>query len=128
MNNTFIFSLFICFLSLGYPVQAADITGIWKTIDDQTGYVRAEVKISKLKDGRFAGKIIKVHSIPNRISVSNCEKCEGKLKNAPLIGLPILSGFQQNTEKNNEYVNGQILNPLSRPIKARAISMPEAMY
>ena len=113
MNNTFIFSLFICFLSLGYHVQAADITGTWKTIDDQTGYARAEVKISKLKDGRFAGKIIKVHSIPNRVAVSNCEKCAGKLKNAPLIGLPILSGFQQNTEKNNEYVNGQILDPLS---------------
>ena len=27
MNNTFIFSLFICFLSLGYHVQAADIQG-----------------------------------------------------------------------------------------------------
>ena len=36
-----------------------------------------------------------------------------KAKKCPLIGLPILSGFQQNTEKNNEYVNGQILDPLS---------------
>lgn len=88
-------------------------TGTWKTIDDQTGYARAEVKITKLNDGSFTGKIIKVHTIPNRTAMNQCEKCDGNLKNAPLLGLPILSGFQHSADKNNEYVNGKIIDPLS---------------
>ncbi len=85
MNQKFLFSLF-AFFTFSLQVQAADISGTWKTIDDKTGYARAEVKISRLKDGRYAGKIVKIHAIPNRPAISHCAKCEGKLKNAPLLG------------------------------------------
>lgn len=112
MNQKFLFSLF-AFFTLSLQVQAADISGTWKTIDDKTGYARAEVKISKLKDGRYAGKIVKIHAIPNRPAISHCAKCEGKLKNAPLLGLSILSGFEHSSEKANEYINGTIMDPLS---------------
>ena len=112
MNQKLFFSLFAFFI-LSLQVQAADISGTWKTIDDKTGYARAEVKISKLKDGRYAGKIVKIHAIPNRPAISHCAKCEGKLKNAPLLGLSILSGFEHSSEKANEYINGTIIDPLS---------------
>lgn len=112
MNKTLIFSLFV-FFALNFQTYAADIAGTWKTIDDQTGYARAEVKISKLKDGRYAGKIIKIHAIPNRPAISKCEKCEGNLKDTPLLGLAILSGFEKSAEKANEYINGRIIDPLS---------------
>jgi uncharacterized protein (DUF2147 family) len=112
MNKTVIFSLF-AFFALSFQTYAADIAGTWKTIDDKTGYARAEVKISKLKDGSYAGKIIKIHAIPNRPAISKCEKCEGNLKNAPLLGLAILSGFEKNASRTNEYINGKIIDPLS---------------
>lgn len=112
MNQKLFFSLF-AFFTFSLQVQAADISGTWKTIDDKTGYARAEVKISRLKDGRYAGKIVKIHAIPNRPAISHCAKCEGKLKNAPLLGLSILSGFEHNSEKANEYINGTIVDPLS---------------
>ena len=112
MNQKCLFSLF-AFFTFSLQVQAADISGTWKTIDDKTGYARAEVKISKLKDGSYAGKIVKIHAIPNRPAISHCVKCEGKLKNAPLLGLSILSGFEHSSEKANEYINGTIMDPLS---------------
>lgn len=112
MNQKFLFSLF-AFFTFSLQVQAADISGTWKTIDDKTGYARAEVKISKLKDGSYAGKIVKIHAIPNRPAISHCVKCEGKLKNAPLLGLSILSCFEHSSEKANEYINGTIMDPLS---------------
>ena len=46
-------------------------------------------------------------------AISHCAKCEGKLKNAPLLGLSILSGFEHSSEKANEYINGTIMDPLS---------------
>lgn len=105
------------FLCLGFAsalnVYAADLAGKWKTIDDKTGYARAEVLITKLKDRTYSGKIIKVHAIPNREAITICGKCEGQLKNAPLVGLPILSGFKLNAGKNNQYIDGKVIDPLS---------------
>ncbi len=113
MKNKLHYALAGLALSAACHLQAADLSGVWKTIDDKTGYARAEVKISKLKDGTYSGKIVKVHAIPNRPAITNCEKCEGKLKNAPLIGLPIFSGFRKDAEKDNEYVDGHVIDPLT---------------
>lgn len=105
------------FLCLGFAsalnVHAADLAGKWKTIDDKTGYARTEVLITKLKDGTYSGKIVKVHAIPNREAITTCGKCKGQLKNAPLVGLPILSGFKLNAGKNNQYIDGKVIDPLS---------------
>ena len=75
--------------------ETADLAGSWKTIDDKTGYARADVLITKQKNGIYLGKIIKVHAISNRPAINHCEKCKGTLKNAALISLPIFSGFKQ---------------------------------
>ena len=93
--------------------ETADLAGSWKTIDDKTGYARADVLITKQKNGIYLGKIIKVHAIPNRPAIDNCEKCKGALKNAALIGLPIFSGFKQNPKNKDEFIDGHVLNPLS---------------
>ncbi len=49
---------------------------------------------------------------PTARSTTICEKCEGKLKNAPLIGLPILLALQHNA-KENAYTDGKVIDPLS---------------
>lgn len=113
MNKKIILGAFALSITCFFQVQAADLAGRWKTIDDKTGYARAEVLISKLKDGSYTGKIVKVHAIPNRTAIDHCDKSEGKLKNAPLIGLPIFSGFHQDDENKNEYINGKVIDPLT---------------
>ncbi len=40
---------------------AADITGLWQTIDDKTGTPKAHVEIRKEANGTYAGKIVKLH-------------------------------------------------------------------
>ena len=93
--------------------ETADLAGSWKTIDDKTRYARADVLITKQKNGIYLEEIIKVHVIPNRPAIDHCEKCKGALKNAPLIDLPILSGFKQNPKNKDEFIDGHVLDPLS---------------
>ncbi len=45
-----------------YSYFAADITGLWQTIDDKTGTPKAHVEIRKEANGTYAGKIVKVES------------------------------------------------------------------
>ena len=76
-------------------LHAQDLSGTWKTIDDKTGYARAEVQISKQKNGQYTGKIIKVHAIPNRPAISHCEKCSGTLKMHPYLDCPYCQVFSK---------------------------------
>jgi uncharacterized protein (DUF2147 family) len=54
------------------------------------------------------GKIEKVFPTSSEDRNPKCEKCEGALKNAPVIGLPILSGLKK---EGAEYTGGRILDP-----------------
>ncbi|WP_250852379.1 DUF2147 domain-containing protein [Acinetobacter sp. ANC 5414] len=113
MNTKIILSGLVLIASSMIHAETPDLAGIWKTIDDKTGYARADVLITKQKNGIYLGKIIKVHAIPNRPAIDHCEKCKGVLKNAPLIGLPIFSGFKQNPKNKDEFIEGHVLDPLS---------------
>ena len=113
MNTKIMLSLLLLLTCPFIHAKAPDLVGTWKTIDDKTGYARAEVLITKQENGGYLGTIIQVHAIPNRSAIDHCEKCKGALKNAPLIGLPILSGFKQNPKKTDEFIDGQVLDPLS---------------
>ena len=42
---------------------AADITGLWQTIDDKTGTPKAHVEIRKEANGTYAGKVVKSHRV-----------------------------------------------------------------
>jgi len=92
---------------------AANLAGKWKTVDDKTGYSRADVEITKKSDGTYIGKIITIRTLPGKPLEERCLNCRGDLKNTPFVGLQILSGFKQNPDDPNEYTNGQVLDPLS---------------
>lgn len=113
MNTKIILSGLALIASSMIHAETPDLAGTWKTIDDKTGYARADVLITKQKNGIYLGKIIKVHAIPNRPAIDHCEKCKGAFKNAPLIGLPIFSGFKQNPKNKDEFIDGHVLDPLS---------------
>ena len=83
----------------------ASPVGLWRNVDDVSGKPRALIRITE-SNGTLQGKIEKVFRASNENP--RCEKCEGALRNAPIIGLVILSGLKKD---GAEYVGGQILDP-----------------
>ncbi|MDC6169418.1 DUF2147 domain-containing protein [Paucibacter sp. XJ19-41] len=91
------------------PARAGDASplGLWKNLDDVSGKPRALVRITE-SNGTLQGKIEKVFPAAGEDPNPKCDKCEGALKNAPVLGLVILSGL---TKDGDEYAGGQILDP-----------------
>ena len=105
-----VFGSLLCVSGL---LQANDITGVWKTIDDQTGYSRGDVTVVKNADGTYSGKLTAIRPLPYKPLVEICVKCKGKLKNTPLVGLEIMRGFKQDSKNPLEYSGGTVLDPMS---------------
>ncbi|RZU02927.1 uncharacterized protein (DUF2147 family) [Rivibacter subsaxonicus] len=82
-------------------------TGLWRNLDDVSGMPRALIRITE-SNGMLQGRIEKVFPAPSDDSNPKCDKCEGTNRNAPVVGLVILSGL---TKEGDEYVGGQILDP-----------------
>lgn len=91
------------------PVWADEAfpSGLWKNVDDVSGKPRALIRITE-SNGVLLGRIEKVFPSPNEDPNPKCDKCDGANRNAPVIGLVILSGL---TKEGEEYVGGQILDP-----------------
>ncbi|MCY6410756.1 DUF2147 domain-containing protein [Acinetobacter sp. VNH17] len=94
---------------------AQDITGMWKAIDDKSGYARAKVNIYQNNDGSYEGKIEEVYPLPGHATAftDKCFRCKGELKDTPLKGMKILYGFKKNMNKADEYNDGHIIDPMS---------------
>ena len=100
---------------------AASIEGYWKSIDDRTGEQQSIVEIRKGADGRYHGKIAYRYPVPGGAALINCTKCPPPYTNQPLLGLEIFSGFKEDPNKRNAYVDGKILEAKSGKIyKAKA--------
>ena len=104
---------YLLFLLLPCSVIANDIVGKCKTIDDQTGYSRADVLITKNNAGIYTAKIIAIRPLPYKPLVETCNKCKGDLKGKPYVGLEIMSGFQRHPKDPNQFQGGHVLDPLS---------------
>jgi uncharacterized protein (DUF2147 family) len=81
--------------------------GVWKTIDDETGKPKSLVRITE-SNGELRGKIEKLFREPGEDPNPKCEKCEGTLKDQPVIGMTIITGMKKD---GSEYNGGQILDP-----------------
>lgn len=92
---------------------ANDISGVWKTIDDQTGYSRGDVTVVKNPDGTYSGKLTAIRPLPYKPLVDVCEKCKGALKGTKLVGLEIIKGFRQDPNQPQLFINGTVFDPLS---------------
>ena len=109
--------LFIILLCALFPLffiasaSAADkpITGLWKTIDDETGKKKSIVEIYE-QDGKYFGKIVKLFLEPDEDQNPICDECpdDDPRKDQPSLGMVIL----ENLEKvDGKYKNGKILDP-----------------
>jgi uncharacterized protein (DUF2147 family) len=87
----------------------AQITGRWKTIDDNTGEPKAIVEIFE-KSGLYFGKVVQVFPRPGRPADPVCEKCDPSdpRYNKKVVGMEILKDLQRN---GSMYEGGNILDP-----------------
>ncbi|OZV69671.1 DUF2147 domain-containing protein [Winogradskyella aurantia] len=99
------FSYTLIFMLATSLLRAQDITGKWKTIDDETGEEKSIVEIYE-SDGKIYGKIVEVLNPKKKNPV--CDKCEGENKGKPIVGLQIIDGLKKDDDVYND---GNILNP-----------------
>lgn len=88
-----------------FTVNAQDVTGKWKTIDDETGKAKSIVEIYKEGD-KYYGKIVEMLTEENKDGI--CRTCKGKYENKNIIGLVILKDL---VKDDDEYDDGEITDP-----------------
>jgi uncharacterized protein (DUF2147 family) len=86
-----------------FSVNAQDVVGRWKTIDDETGKAKSIIEIYKQGD-KYFGKIVKLLNEPDGI----CRTCKTKYKNKNIEGLVILKDLEKD---DDEYNDGEIMDP-----------------
>lgn len=87
--------------------QEATPVGVWKTIDDETGKPKSLVRITE-SNGELRGTVEKLFRDASEDQNPKCEKCDGALKDQPIIGMTILTGMKKD---GGEYNGGKILDP-----------------
>ena len=98
-----IMGLSLSFVSaLGF---SASIEGYWKSIEERTGEQLSIVEIRKGNDGRYHGKIVYRYPNSHGITLTNCTKCPAPNTNKPILGLEILSGFREDPDKADAYID-----------------------
>ena len=106
----------------GALAESTSPIGLWKNIDDASGKPRALIRIAE-SNGTLQGKIEKVFPGPSEDRNPKCEKCEGALKNVPVIGLVILSSLKKD---GAEYTGGKILDPDNGKVYSSKIQLTDA--
>jgi uncharacterized protein (DUF2147 family) len=87
--------------------QEASAVGRWTTIDDETKKPKSVILIYE-DGGKLFGKIEKLYREPNEEPNPVCDKCEGALKNQPILGMVILRNLEKD---DDEWSGGTILDP-----------------
>ena len=109
---TFLFRAAIaCMLlfAISSPAWGWELAGLWQEFDDHTGNLEALIRIKKLSDNTYAGKIEKIFPDKPENAAMVCSACTGSLYNQPLLGMRILSGMKRKDRLTFE--GGEILDP-----------------
>lgn len=101
---------------------AATPVGLWKTIDDNTGKVRSLIRITQA-NGEYKGTIEKLFRTPDQDQNPKCDKCEGSLKDKPIIGMTILTGLRQD---GDDFEDGKIVDPENGKIYSSKASLDDS--
>lgn len=114
--KTFILSLGLIFMN-ACLMFAQDVTGKWKTIDDETGKEKSIVKIYK-ENGKLYGQVVEILN-PDRRN-AKCVECPGADKGKPVKGLVIIKGLEKD---GDEYSGGKILDPETGKLYKALVSL-----
>ncbi len=109
---TVVFFTFVLFSSDVSAENSA--VGIWKTVENEgpdKGKAKSHVEIYE-KDGIYFGRIVKLLlKAPDSV----CDKCEGDLKNKPLVGIVNIQNMKKTGDKDDEmgdeYAGGTVMDP-----------------
>jgi uncharacterized protein (DUF2147 family) len=84
--------------------DGADITGLWRTIDDETRQPAALVEIVA-EHGEYRARVVQ---LLDPAAPTLCTACSGARHNQPIVGMTILTGLKRSGEA---FVGGEILDP-----------------
>ncbi|MBK9983501.1 MAG: DUF2147 domain-containing protein [Saprospiraceae bacterium] len=82
----------------------AQVTGLWKTIDDRDGSEKSVIEIYE-QDGKLHGKVIK---LLKGSTYTTCENCHGDLKDKALVGMTIIHDL---TKTATGGIDGTVMDP-----------------
>jgi uncharacterized protein (DUF2147 family) len=99
---------FVMLLAVSTFAWSGDLAGLWQAYDDHTGNLEALIRIEKMPDNSYEGRIEKLYPSAGE-TASVCSNCKGSLHNQPLLGLRILYGMKHRDQLNFE--GGEILDP-----------------
>jgi uncharacterized protein (DUF2147 family) len=101
-------ALFVPALFVG-ATFASDLSpaGRWLTIDDKTGTPRSVIEIADVA-GTLQGKVVKIYDRPGDNPGHLCRKCDGALKDKPVIGMMLIQGLKRD---GDSWDGGTILDP-----------------
>lgn len=94
-------------LATSAMAQAPSAVGRWTTIDDETKKPKSVITIWE-ENGKLFGKIEKLFREPNEEQNPVCDKCNGALKDQPIIGMVIMRDLKKD---DDEWTGGTILDP-----------------
>lgn len=114
----------IAALSFLSPAQASDSSpvGRWVTISDKTHKPSGVIEI-RLDHGALKGIVVEQLNRPASAPPSLCRKCEGALKDAPIIGMTIMWGLTN--DGRSVWDNGSILDPNSGDIYSAKVELED---
>lgn len=113
VRYTCVLVLVLCAYSWGQaqentsPPSLLSPVGRWRTIDDATGKVNSVVVVWE-QDRKLYGKIEKLVDPEPRDPDPRCTRCEGEMRDQPLVGLRILWDLRKD---GNQWSGGRILDP-----------------
>ncbi|MEZ7992977.1 MAG: DUF2147 domain-containing protein [Flavobacteriaceae bacterium] len=102
MKKILITILGIFFTTIGF---SQTIFGAWNSFDEETNRLESVIEVYE-KDYQAFAKITKITNLENQ--GATCINCSGKRKNAPILGMNILTGLQK---EGDEWSGGKILDP-----------------
>ena len=91
----------------GGHAAASSPVGLWKTVDDETGEVRSQVRITE-SAGVLSGRIERVLA-PGK-GDAKCVACTGARKDKPVTGMTIIEGVRRE-RGGAHWDGGTILDP-----------------
>ncbi len=86
-------------------INAQSIFGKWENRDEETNKVDSVIEVYQ-KEGKAYAKIIEITDKNRQDAL--CDKCSGKRKNNPILGMNILTGLKKD---GDEWSGGKILDP-----------------
>jgi hypothetical protein len=86
---------------MAFAQDMNDLSGLWKVIDDKSGFTLVKIKISKQDRNSYNGHIVEAFNPPNAPPKDL----------SSLTGFQLLTGLQQNLKNPKNFSQGKVVDP-----------------